>query len=477
MPTVPDDLRQRLRQYRQEHVLAWWDHLSEAERGELLGQVQALDLGQLDRLYADRDRAYAVPSAADIAPVPVVPADAPDNGTRRREGEEALRRGEVAVLLVAGGQGSRLGFEHPKGMFPVGPVSRKTLFQIHAEKVLALGRRYGKLPPFLVMTSPATHGETEQFFAEHGYFGLPRGEVFFFYQGTMPALDLGTGKLLLEKPGRLFLGPDGHGGTLTALANSGLLERLRERGVRHVFYFQVDNPLVKVADPVFLGHHIAARSEVSSRVIPKLGPTDKLGNFVLVGGQLQMIEYSDLPEQLARQTDPTGRLRLWAGSPAIHIFDLDFLRRVTQGAGQIPFHVARKKVPHVDEAGNPVQPAKENALKFERFIFDVLPLAERYLVVETSRREEFAPLKNAEGPDSPATVAAALSDLAADWLSRAGVSVPRRPDGSPAVPLEISPLFALDAEELAGKVGPGTTIDGPTYFQESGISSKTPTTA
>jgi UDP-N-acetylglucosamine/UDP-N-acetylgalactosamine diphosphorylase len=349
-------------------------------------------------------------------------------------------------------------------MFPIGPVSHKTLFQIHAEKVLALGRRYGRLPPFLIMTSPATHVETEQFFAEHRHFGLPREEVHFFCQGTMPALDLATGKLLLEAPGRLFLSPDGHGGTVTALAKSGLLDRLRRRGIRHLFYFQVDNPLVRVADPTFLGHHLARRAEVSSKVLPKLGPEDKLGNFVLVGGRCTIIEYSDLPADLARQTDERGRLRLWAGSPAIHIFDLDFLAGVTEGASRIPFHIARKKVPHLDEAGRPVKPAKENALKFERFIFDVLPLAERWAVVETSRPEEFVPLKNATGSDTPEEVRQALTDLAADWLGRAGVTVPRRADGSAAVPLEVSPLFALDAAELAARVRPDTVIEGPTYF-------------
>ncbi len=366
---------------------------------------------------------------------------------------------------MAGGQGSRLGFDHPKGMFPVGPVSGKTLFQIHAEKVLALSRRYGKPVPFLVMTSPATHDETVAFFREQGHFGLPAGGVHFFEQGTMPALDLATGKLLMEAPGRLFTSPNGHGGTLTALADSGLLDELRRQGIRQVFYFQVDNPLVKVCDPVFLGHHLAADAEVSAKVVPKESPTDKLGNFVRVGGRLTVIEYSDLPESLAKQTDAGGRLRIWAGSPAIHLFALDFLDRVTRGAARIPFHVARKKVPHLDEQGRPVQPAKENALKFEMFIFDVLPLADRWVLQETSRREEFQPLKNAEGADSPAAVRQAVSDLAADWLAKAGVAVPRRPDGSAAVPLEISPLYALDADELAAKVDRSLRITGPTYWR------------
>jgi UDP-N-acetylglucosamine/UDP-N-acetylgalactosamine diphosphorylase len=462
--TVPNDLRQQLQHYRQEHVLAFWDRLNDAERRSLVEQLQTIDLERLAQLYAERERTYQVPDTSRIKPLPIVPADAPDNTAMRGVGEEALRRGEVAALVVAGGQGSRLGFDHPKGMYAVGPVSRKSLFQIHAEKVLALGRRYGKQPPFLVMTSPATDGETREFIEQHRYFGLPKEEVFFFCQGTMPALDLETGKLLMESPGRLFLSPDGHGGTITALAKSGLLARLQQRGIHHLFYFQVDNPLVKVADSIFLGRHITQRAEASSKIVPKQGPKDRLGNLVLVDGRCTMIEYSDLPDSLAHETDENGRLRLWAGSPAIHIFDVAFLARVTEGAGLLPFHVARKKVPYLDDKGQTVQPQKENALKFERFIFDVLPLAERWLVMETSHREEFAPLKNAKGADSPKTVEAALTNLAADWLSRAGVEVPRTANGEPAALLEISPLFALDAEELAARVKRGQRITGPTYF-------------
>jgi UDP-N-acetylglucosamine/UDP-N-acetylgalactosamine diphosphorylase len=463
MIAVPPDFQVRLAEHGQTHVLKWWDRLTDTERSKLLAQLQGLDLDLLHRLYEQCDRGFPLPSSKEIAPVPVI-RYSPGDPSAQRSGEEALRRGEVAVLLVAGGQGSRLGFDHAKGMFPIGPVSNNTLFQIHAEKVLALHRRYGQAIPFLVMTSPSTDRETERFFAEHEYFGLPARDVFFFCQGTMPALDLQTGQLLLEKPGSLFLSPNGHGGTLTALKESGLLERLRQGGIREVFYFQVDNPLVKVADPTFLGYHLDAQAEVSSKVVAKEGPTDKLGNIVLIRGRCTIIEYSDLPEELARERDEHGHLRIWAGSPAIHIFSVDFLGRVTEGTGQLPFHLARKKVPFLDENGQLVEPTQENALKFERFIFDVLPLAERWTVVETPRREEFVPLKNGTGPDSPTTVKAAISNLAADWLKRAGVKVPLTPSGDAAVPLEISPLFALDAEELAAKVPPGTKILGPTYW-------------
>ncbi len=463
MLTVPPDVRQKLREHGQDHVLAGWDRLDDNRRAALLGQLQAIDLDQLRRLFAQRDQTYALPAPERIAPAPVAKLDPADQPTRRR-GEEALRQGQVAVLMVAGGQGSRLGFEHPKGMFAIGPVSNKTLFQIHAEKVLALTRRYGKPVPFLVMTSPATHEETEAFFREHRHFGLPPRDVFFFCQGTMPALDMATGKLLQAGPGELFTSPNGHGGTLTALADTGLLDEMRNRGITQFFYLQVDNPLIQMADPLFVGHHLARDAEVSCKIVPKEGPTDKLGNLVLVDGRLSMIEYSDLPESLAKETDARGTLRIWAGSPAIHVFSLAFLERVTRGATRMPFHIAKKKVPYFDDSGKMVQPAKENGLKFEMFIFDVLPMADRWTVVETSRREEFVPLKNASGADSPPVVRQAISDLAGDWLTRAGVTVPRKADGSVAVPLEISPLYALDAGELAGKVSRGMRIEGPTYL-------------
>lgn len=465
MVTAPDQLRERLRRFNQEHVLRWWDRLNDQERRELLGQLRAIDLEQLAQLYARRQATFSVPTAEQIEPVPVAQLDPGDRETQRR-GEESLQRGEVAALVVAGGQGTRLGFDHPKGMFSIGPVSGKSLFQIHAEKVLALGRRYGKRLPFLVMTSPATDVETREFFQANRYFGLPEEEVFFFCQGTMPALDWATGKLLLEGPGRLFTSPNGHGGVLIALRDSGLLDRFKKTRIRQIFYFQVDNPFVKVGDPQFLGHHLAADAEVSCKIIPKEGPTDKLGNLVLVNGGCTMIEYSDLPDELARQRDQQGRLRIWAGSPAIHIFAVDFLIRVTEGRLRIPFHVARKKVPYLDDKGALVQPERENALKFEMFIFDVLPLADRWTVVETTRREEFVPLKNASGPDSPATVRQALSNLAGDWLEKAAVSVPRQSTGDTTVPLEISPLYALNAEDLAGKIPPGLRVAGPLYFNE-----------
>ncbi len=468
MSSVPADILQRLEQHDQAHVVAFWDRLDEAQRRDLLAQIESVDLATLRSLHANRDKPNAT-NTAPIDPVPTIAHDDPRAAERRALGESALSRGEVAVLLVAGGQGSRLGFEHPKGMFAIGPVSRKTLFQIHAEKVLALSRRHGKPIPLLIMTSHATHAETVAFFGENASFGLPPEEVSFFQQGTMPALDLATGQLLMESPGALFLSPDGHGGTLTALAKSGLLAKLSRRGIRQVFYLQVDNPLVRIADPEFLGHHLAARAEVSSRAIAKNGPKEKMGVLASVGGRCTIVEYSDLSDELAHAADASGRLRLWAGSPAIHLFSVPFLERVTGDPDKLPLHLARKKVPHIDERGRHVEPTVENALKFERFIFDVLPAAERWTVVESLRADEFAPLKNATGADSPATTEAALSEQAAAWLTAAGAEVPREADGSLVYALEVSPLVALDAAEFAEKFDKKTTIEGPRYWGDASV--------
>lgn len=458
MTHVPPELLHRLTAHGQQHVLAGWDALPADRRADLVAQLAGVDLGELDALYRRKGEPHTVlPERGRIAPIPLLPAAADPADVAR--GEAALRRGEVAALVVAGGQGTRLGSDKPKGMFPVGPVSGATLFRVHAEKVLALSRKYGTPVPLLVMTSPATHAETEAYFRAEGFFGLAERDVFFFQQGTMPAVELATGRLLLETPGRLCQSPNGHGGTLTALAETGLLADLDARGVRHVFYFQVDNPLVKVCDPGFVGRHVAAGAEASSKVVVKEQPGEKVGILAAVDGRCGIIEYSDLPADMAAERGPDGRLTFRAGSPAIHLFSVPFLGRVTARGTGLAYHLARKKVPYYDvAAGRVVEPADVNALKFELFVFDALPMADRWLAAETPRAEEFAPLKNGEGPDSPGTVRAAISALHAGWLERCGVPAHGHP-------VEVSPLLALDAAELRAKLPPGLAVTGPTLLR------------
>ncbi|MBL9122030.1 MAG: UTP--glucose-1-phosphate uridylyltransferase, partial [Planctomycetaceae bacterium] len=297
-------------------------------------------------------------------------------------------------------------------------------------------------------------------------FGLPAADLFVFSQGTMPAVDEQTGRVLLADKGNLALSPDGHGGTLAALRSSGGLTELRGRGIEQIFYLQIDNPLVRICDPKFLGYHRLTDSQATTLAVTKRTPLDKVGNLVEVDRRLRIIEYSEfnkLDPALIDRRDAQGRLLYWAGNTAVHAFELKFLERMAAGAGELPFHIAHKKVPYLNEAGELVQPAENNALKFERFIFDLLPAAERALVVECDERVEFAPVKNAPGSDrdSPETVRAQMIALHTAWLEQAGAKV------APHTPVEISPLFALDETELCRKVAPGQAIDEPTYFRAS----------
>ncbi len=459
MTDAPADLVARLRAHGQEHLLTGWATLSEAQRVAFAGQLGRVDFAELERLYARRGESQTDFDAATVTPIAVEDASAVDAATLQL-GEDCLRRGEVAVLVVAGGQGSRLGFDKPKGLFPVGPVSGASLFRLHAERVAALSRKFGVAVPMLVMTSAATTAETQAFFEDQAFFGVPRDQVTFFEQGTMPALDAATGKLLLTAPGELNLSPNGHGGTLTALADTGLLADLQARGVKHIFYFQVDNPLVDLAAPGFVGRHVTANSDASTKVVFKTRPDEKVGVLALIGGKCGIVEYSDLPAALAEARDADGELLHRAGNTAIHIFSVAFLERVTQGAGRLAFHLARKKVPFYDpDTGATVKPTVENALKFELFVFDALPLAERWLTVRVNREDEFAPLKNATGADSPEAVRAAISDSHARRLRAVGVEVA---DG---VAVEVAPLFALSDAELRGKIPAGTRVVVPTLFE------------
>ncbi len=450
------ELRAGLAEHGQEGLLRFWDELDPAGRERLERDLRSLDLDLLDRLVETLVRGREEPVDTDGID-PVEPDPAP-SAEAIAEGEDALARGAVAVVIVAGGQGTRLGFDGPKGCYPIGPVTDRSLFQIHCEKVAALGRRYGRTPPLYVMTSDDNHAATESFLAGHGGFGLEHLRL--FRQGTMPAVDAGTGAVLLADRDRVALSPDGHGGTLRALRRNGCLDEMRGRGVETIFYLQVDNPMIAIADPGFVGAHRLAGAEVSSKVVRKTDPAEKVGVVAARAGRQLVIEYSDLPEPLAEQRRPDGGLAFAAGSIALHVFSREFVDRVASTA-ELPYHRALKRVPYVDEHGSRVDPADPNAVKFEQFIFDTLPLARRSLVLETSREGEFEPLKNAEGPSSPDTVRRRLSDAAAEVLERAGAVVLRRPDGSAAEPIELGPLVAADPAELARRVPPGTVVDGP----------------
>lgn len=452
----PGELGQLLNRFGQTHLLLGWEKLPAAQKHALVEQTRELDFPLLASLFENKDKAAAAVDLSGLSP-PLAfdpAADAAEAARATKRGEEALAKGEIACVLVAGGQGSRLGATIPKGCMPVGPISGKSLFQYHCERLRSVSRRYRVEIPLLVMTSPATHEATLEFFEQNRRFGMAPDQLHFFQQSTMPALDLATGKVLLEAPGRIFRAPDGHGGCLAALAGQGWLGWMKKRKISQIFYFQVDNPLVKMADPMFLGHHLLHDAEVSAKAVEKTNPQEKVGVFGQVPGadgtqRCTLVEYSDLPAEAAQARAAEDRLLFRCGSPAIHFFSRAFLEEVAPGHARLPFHLARKKVPHVNEQGQSVAPEKENALKFEKFVFDAIPLAKRWTLVMARREEDFAPLKNATGADSPETVRAGLMGRDRSWLTQAFPGDAAFAKAIEPLEVELSPLAATSSADLA----------------------------
>ena len=449
-------LIEKFRHAGQGQVFAFFDGLAPAAQTHLLAEAAEIDLAEVAQLTRTllAPGAVAGVNLAGLAPAPYEPR--PENGgdaaawaQAKAAGEAALRAGRVAVFTVAGGQGTRLGYDGPKGTFPVTPVKRKPLFQVFAEKIQAAGVRYGRPLHWFIMTSHQNHAATEAFFAAHKCFGLDPARVHFFRQGRMPAVDF-AGRILLETPGTLALSPDGHGGSLRALERSGALDLMAREGIDTLSYFQVDNPLVRCVDPAFIGWHLRRGSQMSSKMVPKAYPEEKLGHFCVQGGRLVVVEYSDLPMALQRETDAGGRLRYLAGSIAIHVLDREFIRHVARGEGMaLPFHRADKKIPTVDAAGQAVKPAAANGVKFELFVFDALPFAKNPLVIETRRADDFSPVKNAEGVDSPQTCRDDQVRQVVRWLQAGGAAVETDATGLPRGTLEVSPLFGYDEDSFA----------------------------
>lgn len=451
-----DQIIARFRAAGQEQVFQFWERLDAAGRAALIAQAAEIDLDEIARLHRTLVAAKTGPGVdwGRLEPAPFERLPANGGGAAawreaRAAGEAALRAGRVAAFTVAGGQGTRLGYDGPKGTFPVTPVKAKPLFQVFAEKILAAGRRHGKPLHWFIMTSHANHEQTEAFFAGHRCFGLDPARVHFFRQGRMPAVDF-NGRILLEAPGALALSPDGHGGSLRALHRSGALDLMEREGVDTISYFQVDNPLVRCVDPEFIGWHLRSGAEMSSKALPKAYAEEKVGMFCRQDGRLVVIEYSDMPMEMQRQTRPGGGLRFSGGSIAIHVIGREFARRMAAGGEGValPFHRADKKIATVDAAGQPVKPGKPNGVKFEMFVFDALPFARDPVVVETAREDDFSPVKNADGSDSPRTCRDDQLRQFARWFRAAGAAMPVDASGLPPFAVEVSPLFGDDAESF-----------------------------
>nr|XP_045010873.1 UDP-N-acetylhexosamine pyrophosphorylase-like protein 1 [Jaculus jaculus] len=491
------DVRARLRRAGQEHLLRFWAELEPEPRAALLAELAPLEPDALREHCQLAAAAYArhpdprADLAARLQPLPpdrLGSASRSDTETRRRWEEEGFRQialNKVAVLLLAGGQGTRLGVTYPKGMYQVGLPSQKTLYQLQAERIRRVeqlaGERHGThcTVPWYIMTSEFTLGPTAKFFKEHDFFHLDPANVVLFEQRMLPAVTF-EGKAILERKDKVAMAPDGNGGLYCALADHQILEDMERRGVEFVHVYCVDNILVRLADPVFIGFCVLQEADCGAKVVEKAYPEEPVGVVCQVDGVPQVVEYSEISPETAGLRGAHGGLLYNAGNICNHFFTRGFLEMVTREFEPLlKPHVAVKKVPYVDEEGTLVKPLRPNGIKMEKFVFDVFQFAKNFAAFEVLREEEFSPLKNADtsARDNPSTARRALLaqhyrwalQAGARFLDAQGAQLPELPcllpSGDPPAICEISPLVSYAGEGLEAYLR-GRELQSPFVLDE-----------
>lgn len=424
----------------QQHVLSFLNELTNSEQQEFLRHLSSVCPKRVMKIYQQAQQ--GVPDSV-FSPIPLEFTIHSSETTKIMydAGIQAIKDGTVCLLCLAGGQGTRLGSSAPKGCFDIGLPSHKSLFQLQAERLKRIQELAKGKVHFYIMVSGPTRKETESFFTEHDYFGL---QVHFFEQGTLPAIDA-SGKFLMESKTKLALSPDGNGGIYHALSQ-GVLEDMKKKGIKYVHAYCVDNCLVKVLDPAFIGYNILNKCEIGAKTVAKISPDEPVGVCCLRDGKFSVVEYSEIPRSLSEQRNESG-LVYGDANIANHFYTVEFLESLKV---DLKYHIAHKKVPHINEKGVLVTPSTPNAVKLELFIFDVFHLAKRYSVFKVNRQDEFSPLKNKTGPDSADSSRKDIMKLHLRFLQSAGAQVDSKlfNDIDNGAVCEISPLKSYFGENL-----------------------------
>jgi UDP-N-acetylglucosamine/UDP-N-acetylgalactosamine diphosphorylase len=475
------DLKKTLELHKQEHLLQFWDELNEDERVKLCEDIEQLDLNEVNDLFRraqseEDESSNGVNGKLDDRLQPIPESHYMSVGRTSdyhlREyftiGLTEISKSHVGVLLMAGGQGTRLGFDHPKGMYNVGLPSGKSLFQIQGERIQTLQRLAYKETgnigyiTWYIMTSEHTMEPTKVYFQKHNYFGLRESDIVFFVQGSLPCYDF-NGKIILDQKFHIAKAPDGNGGLYRALRDQGMLSDMENRGILYLHAHSVDNILIKIADPMFIGYCVSQNADCAAKVVEKSHPNEAVGVVCVVDGKYQVVEYSEIMPKTAEMRNVDGRLTFNAGNICNHFFSVKFLNSIASTyERELKLHVAKKKIPYVDlESGNRIKPDQPNGIKIEKFVFDVFEFSQNFVCVEVNRDEEFSALKNADtaGKDCPSTARLDIYRLHKKYIEQAnGIVIGEE--------CEISPLLSYSGEGIDSLVA-GKNFDAPVHLQSA----------
>ncbi|CAG8583838.1 11123_t:CDS:2 [Dentiscutata erythropus] len=452
----------------QEHLFTFYENLTPEEQTALFNQLNKLDIERVNQIFKKAVSSSGNSSDTKKQNLETLPDDVFDSVLDANEdkikeweklGFDMISQNKVAVILMAGGQGTRLGSSAPKGCYDIHLPSGKSLFQLQAERILRLQKvaqdftncKNDVIISWYIMTSGPTRSATESFFKQNNYFGLKEENVIFFEQGTLPALTY-EGKVFMDTKSSLAVAPDGNGGMYAALRKEKVLESMKSRNICYAHAYCVDNCLVRVADPIFVGYCISKNADCGAKVVRKIDPHESVGVIALRDGKFNVVEYSEIEPAVAEQRKLNGQLTFGAANIANHFYSVDFLDRVESFESELEYHIANKKIKHIDiNTGELIAPSKPNGMKLELFVFDVFPFTERMAVLEVERKEEFSPLKNGPGTasDNPETSRRDIINQHVRYVEKAGGTVTPGDGDSPGnLTFEISPLVSYSGEGL-----------------------------